>query len=67
MIAMAAEHSEKGVADPVYKYFGGEGYKERQAAVVGFQNVIENIYQQVSPVMASMMCLWPIIGVSAPC
>lgn len=54
MIALAGEHSEKLATDPVYKFFGGEGFKERQAAVAGYQHVIDHIYQQVGPMAASL-------------
>lgn len=56
MIALAAEHSEKVVSDPMYKYLGGEGYKEREAAVAGFHSVIDHIYQQVGPVKVYVVC-----------
>lgn len=47
MFARFNEHGEQLISDPRYKYFGGSGYKEGQAAVFEFNSIVDRIYHQV--------------------
>lgn len=51
IIATANQHGEKRLSTPAYKFFGGKGYKEGQVAVVAFQKVVDDIYQQVGALL----------------
>eukprot|EP00884_Botryococcus_braunii_P020300 jgi/Botrbrau1/6954/Bobra.0215s0031.1 len=46
-IAVGSHHCGRRLADLRYNMFGGKGYKEGEAAIALFQNVIDGIYQEM--------------------